>query len=46
MRQVERLDQQIKDEQQRMLSLRSELRNNSRPTTLVAEVIYLQDFLE
>lgn len=38
MKEIERLDRQIKDEQQRAVQLRSELRNGSRSGTLVHEV--------
>ncbi len=38
---IDRLDRQIKDEQQRALQLRTELRNCSRSNTIVHEVKFL-----
>ena len=38
LKEVDRLDRQIKDEQQRAVHLRTELRNGSRSTTVVHEV--------
>ena len=38
LKEIDRLDRQIKDEQQRAVQLRTELRNGSRSNTLVHEV--------
>lgn len=38
LRQIERLSNDIQDEQSRVLSLRNELRNDSRPNTMIEEV--------
>ncbi len=38
LKEIDRLDRQIKEEQQRALQLRTELRNGSRSNTLVHEV--------
>lgn len=38
LKEIERRDRQIKDEQQRAVQLRSELRNGSRSSTLIYEV--------
>lgn len=38
LKEIDRLDRQIKDEQQRALQLRTELRNGSRSSNVVYEV--------
>ncbi len=43
LKEIDRLDRQIKDEQQQALQLRTELRNGSGSTTIVHEVKFLRD---
>ncbi|CAF1259459.1 unnamed protein product, partial [Adineta ricciae] len=45
LKEIDRLDRQIKDEQQRALQLRNELRNGSRSNTVVHELnLQIEDF--
>jgi hypothetical protein len=44
LKEIDRLDRQIKEEQQRALQLRTELRNGSRSNTLVHEVTFFYTY--